>query len=103
MVLAAPDPCAERLADSKANTHGDSDDQEADEDLDYDSIALAEVCEAVTAVSAHLCVLGLASPVLLAWPNVAVGASLCAFRRLAHAVLACGDDCLDVGVEGVRM
>ena len=99
--VAAPYTRAERLADAKPDADRDADDEQADQDLNNDSISLAEVGEAVAVVSLHLGGLCLFAPVVLARPDLAVGAASGAVRRFPDARLRSGDDGFDVGVKGV--
>lgn len=70
-----PDASSKRLADSNADTDGDTDHQEGYQNLGDDAVPLAEVGEAVAVAALILRVLGLLSPVVLAGPDLALGAS----------------------------
>lgn len=72
LALALPDAGTERLADAKADTDGNTNDEQADHDLDYDAVSFAHLCQTVAGMTVHLSILRLLLPVVLAGPNLAV-------------------------------
>lgn len=84
--LTPPNPCPQRFADAKPNTHRNAHNQHANQYLDQDSVPLAEALQAGTAVLVLTRRLGFPLPVVLPRPHVAVGAAARALDRLARAV-----------------
>ncbi len=99
--LAAPDAGTKGLADAKAHTDGDPDDEDNDQDPDHDAVALAQACQAGARVPALLSRLGLALPVVLAGPDLAIAPSLGALGRSPGGVVCHDGHRLDICVEGV--
>ena len=99
-----PDTSSQRLGNTNANTDGNTNYEKSDQDLNDNSVPLAEVCQAI-ARSLHLSSLRLSFPVVLARPHLAViGRQLAAAQRFPAVELLLagrGDHCLDVCVEGI--
>lgn len=73
-VLLAPDRGTKWLANAKANTNSDANNQGNEENLGGNFLAMVEPRH-VGAAALNLGVLGLVLPVLLAWPNLALAVS----------------------------
>lgn len=102
-VLVSPDWCTQRFADTKANAHGNADDEEYQEDLDDDAVSRTEAGHAVTG-SASLGCLGLLLPLILSRPYLAVTfSSERAAVRLVHARVGGvgGDHGFDIRIKRV--
>lgn len=100
--LLAPEGCAERLADAKANADGDAHDQHDDEDLNNDLVARAQFGHAGAVVALHLGLLGLSLPMVLAGPDLAI--LLCIqCDAFPHGLVegAVRVESLNVGVKGI--
>lgn len=91
VAIGFPDAHAQGLADTQAHAHGDTDDEGADQDLDYYPVSLAHSGEALARALVDLGSLGLLLPMRLTRPDLAVWATLeIAAARALHAARVVG-------------
>lgn len=96
------DGSAEWLADTEADGYSDTNNKHQDNDLQDDAISLAHFGHAATSGAVYPGRLCLLFPVLLAWPNLAIGVRSLATHRLSRAVFrVTRNHSLNVCVKGV--
>ena len=70
VVVVTPDGGTQGLGHAEADAHGDTDDEENDEDLGDDAISVAQPGKWCVAAALNFGGLGLLLPVLLGWPHL---------------------------------